>query len=221
MTKNFTIGWSDFALKRHVPKSGFSFSTLTNEQILKLVHDNWDRAIPGTGEKDLTRKILVPIPADEFYTSTILLTENCNTCEWLKNVERCTYPDLNVCSWKPSSSIHAAVSVIKRRPEEDLFIQNYITPKQAEMDGLKPEPANFVKIVCYSAEALSENDERSTDCEWEIISIVASPIENEPMPPLTMARNMLEKKGGTKSEYTAKEFAEAIYYWSQRIRIME
>ena len=41
------------------------------------------------------------------------------------------------------------------------------------------------------------------------------------MPPVTMARNMLEKEGGTKSVYTAEEFAEAIYYWSQRIRIKE
>jgi len=31
----------------------------------------------------------------------------------------------------------------------------------------------------------------------------------------------LEKKGGTKSVYTAMEFAEAVYYWSQRIKINE
>ena len=188
MNKNFTIGWSDFALDRHVPKKGFSFSTLKNEQILKLVIDNWDKAIPGTGEKDLTRKILVPIPADEFFTSTTLLNE----------------------------SLPVSAIVTKRRSDEDPYIQNY-TPAV----GCEPEPANFVKIVCYSAAALAENDERSTDCDWEIIAIVASPVENEPMPPLTMARNMLEKKGGTKSDYTAEEFAESIYYWSLRIRINE
>lgn len=197
-----TIGWSDFALERHNRKAaieeGFSYSCLTDEQILNLVRDNLDKAIPGTGEKDLTRKILVPVPAKDedgplFYTSIVLLKE----------------------------AIPVSAMVTKRRPEEDPFIQNYITPKQAMSLGLKSEPANFVKIVCYSAEALAENNERSGDCDWEIIAIVASPVENEPMPPLTMARNMLEKEGGTKSVYTADEFAEAIYYWSQRIKINE
>jgi hypothetical protein len=36
------------------------------------------------------------------------------------------------------------------------------------------------------------------------------------MNPLTMARNFLEKPGGTFCEYTAREFAEAVYYWSRR-----
>ena len=188
MNKDFTIGWSDFATDRHVPKNGYSFSILKNEEVLKLVIENWDKAIPGTGEKDLTRKVLVPIPADGFFTATTLINE----------------------------SLPVSAIVTKRRPDEDSYIQNY-TPTI----GCVPEPANFVKIVCYSAAALAENDERSTNCNWEIIAIVASPVEYEPMPPLTMARNMLNKKGGTKSSYTAREFAEAIYYWSQRIRINE
>jgi hypothetical protein len=185
-----TIGWSDFALDRHVPRSGFSFSVLTNEEVLRLVLENWDKAIPGTGEKDLTRKVLVPIPAitGTFFTSTTLINK----------------------------ALPVSAIVTKRRPEEDSYIQNY-TPAL----GCKPEPANFVKIVCYSAAALAENDERSTECDWEIVAIIASPVENEPMHPLVMARNMLEKKGGTKSVYTAMEFAEAVYYWSQRIKINE
>ena len=191
--KNFTIEWSDFAKERHVRGKGFSFSTLTNEQVLELVRDNWDKAIPGTGEKDLSRKILVPVNSDSFFTSTVLLNENL-----------------------PLSSM-----VTKRRPEEDSYVQNFITPEQARSNNVGPEAANFVKIVCYSSDALQENNERSTDCDWEIVAIVASPIENEPMTPLAMARNMLDKEGGTKSEYTAKEFAEAIYYWSQRVRIMD
>ena len=71
--------------------------------------------------------------------------------------------------------------------------------------------------MLYSAAALTENEgKRSGDFDWEIVAIIASPVETEPMNPLTMARNFLEKPGGTFCEYTAREFAEAVYYWSCR-----
>ena len=191
MTNDFTIGWSDFAKERHVRGTGFSFSSLTNEEVLDLVRVNWVWATPGTGETDLTRKILVPVPAENFHSSTILIND----------------------------PIPVSAKVTRRSSDEDPFVQNYITPQQADDLNLEPEFAIYVSVVCYSAAALEENDERSTNCDWEIIAIVASPVENEPMTPLAMARNMLDKEGGTKSEYTAEEFAEAIYYWSQRVRI--
>jgi hypothetical protein len=36
------------------------------------------------------------------------------------------------------------------------------------------------------------------------------------MDPLTMARNMLRKPGGTFCAYTAEEFAAAVWYWARR-----
>ena len=36
------------------------------------------------------------------------------------------------------------------------------------------------------------------------------------MDPVTMARNFLEKPGGTFAPYTAQQFAEAIWFWSIR-----
>lgn len=77
-------------------------------------------------------------------------------------------------------------------------------------------PAKVVKLILYSAAALSENNgERSTECDWEIVSINASPMAegNEPMTPMAMARNFLELPGGTKTQYTAEEFARAVVYW--------
>lgn len=79
----------------------------------------------------------------------------------------------------------------------------------------KKSPAKFVKIVLYSHEVLKETNEQSTDDEWEIISINASLVENEPMHPMTMARNMLQKAGGTKGEYTGQQFAEALWFWRE------
>ena len=39
------------------------------------------------------------------------------------------------------------------------------------------------------------------------------------MDPLTMARNMLCKPGGTPVDYSAEQFARSVYYWSLRVRV--
>jgi Protein of unknown function (DUF3228) len=52
--------------------------------------------------------------------------------------------------------------------------------------------------------------------EYELIAILAHPTGQEaPMDPLTMARNFLVKKGGTKGDFSAQQFAESIWFWSQ------
>ena len=72
-------------------------------------------------------------------------------------------------------------------------------------------------VVMYSADTLLENDgTRSGDFDWEVVSLIAGPAVVEPMDPLTMARNMLEKPGGTYCKYSALEFAESIWYWAAR-----
>jgi len=78
-------------------------------------------------------------------------------------------------------------------------------------------PATSVQIVLYRADVLQENNDNSTDAEWEVISINAKATEGpEPMNPVAMARNFLQLEGGTKAEYTAEEFAQAIIYWSTK-----
>ena len=106
-----------------------------------------------------------------------------------------------------------------RQEGEDPYIETFVTEAEARRhDALILLPAASVDIVCYSAEALLENGgTRSTDCDWEVVCILCrSDEEREPMTPLAMARNYLEMPGGTKSDYTAKEFADAIYYWSSQ-----
>jgi len=79
------------------------------------------------------------------------------------------------------------------------------------------EPPLFAAVVMYSAATLQENGgTRSGDFDWEVVCLLAGQNEEEPMDPLTMARNFLEKPGGTFAPYTAEQFAEAIYYWSGR-----
>ncbi len=79
------------------------------------------------------------------------------------------------------------------------------------------EPATYASVVLYSAATLQENGgRRSGDFDWEVVCLLAGPTAEEPMDPLTMARNMLEKTGGTFCAYTAEQFAEAIWYWAAR-----
>lgn len=81
----------------------------------------------------------------------------------------------------------------------------------------EPETAAFAGVVLYSADTLELGDgRRSGNYEWEIVCVLASPVPDEPMDPLTMARNMLVKPGGTPCDYSARDFAEAIWYWSTR-----
>jgi len=82
----------------------------------------------------------------------------------------------------------------------------------------KKHVAKHVEIVLYSHDVLRENDEQSTDADWEIICIKARTSDKEePMDPYTMARNFLHMKGGTKGDFTAEQFAESIVYWNNHV----
>lgn len=73
--------------------------------------------------------------------------------------------------------------------------------------------ARHVFIVLYSKEVLG--DEATSNADWEIVSINARDCaEEEPMDPMTMARNFLVLEGGTKGDFTAQQFAESIVFWS-------
>jgi len=87
---------------------------------------------------------------------------------------------------------------------EDPFIQTTVVSDKT--------PAKSVDLILYTHEALKH--EASTDAAWELVSINAKIDDDETPTPVAMARNFLELNGGTKREYTAREFAEAIIYWS-------
>jgi hypothetical protein len=113
--------------------------------------------------------------------------------------------------------------------EENTELRAAFTRRQADEDGYieisaagPREPARHAAAVLYSAATLLENGgSRSSEADWEIVSVQASPLADEPMRPLTMARNLLSKAGGTPCEYSVREFAEAIWYWSGRCSVHE
>lgn len=111
---------------------------------------------------------------------------------------------------KVSAATELKATFEARRKGEEPYIQ-VVAVEASKL------PAKMVEIVIYSHDVLAADGEASTDAEWEIVSINARPTEEpEPMTPVAMARNFLESPGGTRAEYTAEEFANAIEYWSRR-----
>lgn len=190
-----SVAWSDFARTHSRFGTGNSYTTLDDDLLVSLVQDQWEHRTPGTGETNLSRKVLVPMFPEHNNEPVFFLP-----------------PRVPLVVGMPIRA-----EVVVRQDGEDPYIETYITPDDAVQWGYKPVPATEVNVVCYSAEALLENGgKRSSDAEWEIVTILCSDVSHEPMFPLAMARNFLEKPGGTKGVYTAQEFAESIYFHSNR-----
>ena len=66
--------------------------------------------------------------------------------------------------------------------------------------------AGKVELILYSHKVLKENNENSTNCEWELISINSIPkgLPDLPIGAVTMMRNQLNLPGGTKANYSSK-----------------
>lgn len=178
-----TVGWSEFAARRHKPGTGCAYFTGTQSELLDLVKENWDRREPGTGRTNLDEVVAVPVPADKFMTTVVSVDEN----------------------------TELTAGLTRRRSHEEPYIR-------VSASG-NAEPARFAKVILYSADTLAQNNEQSARTDWEVVSLVASPVENEPMDPVTMMRNMRGKPGGTKVEYTADQLLDAIEFWSTHTKL--
>ena len=107
------------------------------------------------------------------------------------------------------TSLHARFG--KRREHEEAYL--------SVMSEGEAIPASFAKVVVYSKETLAENKENSGDADWEVVSLVASPVENEPMNPVTMMRNMKGKPGGSQVNYSTEELLDSIEFWSKHTKV--
>ena len=99
---------------------------------------------------------------------------------------------------------------VKRRPEEEPYIQ------VRALNGA-PLKAGSVSLILYRHDVLEENDENTTNSEWELISINALPEGEEVMPigPVTMMRNQLNLVGGTEAVYSPEEWAKSVRFWQK------
>ena len=106
--------------------------------------------------------------------------------------------------------------MVQRRAEENYYIQTRAT------NG-KPLKASKVEYILYHHDVLKENNENTTLSNWELISIHALPegVDTMPMGPITMMRNQLELKGGTKAHYSSDEWAKSIEFWQKYASIKQ
>jgi len=100
-----------------------------------------------------------------------------------------------------------------RRPGED--------PRKTLHAKGQKIPAKSVDVVLYRNDVLAENKENTTDAEWEIVSINASPEEGElPIMPDTLIANHFQLSGGTATNMSDSEFVEAlkksVLYWKDK-----
>ncbi len=90
--------------------------------------------------------------------------------------------------------------------------------------GVKKEKtkAKSVDVVLYRHDVLAENNEQSSDAEWEVISINARPTEGEePIRPMTLISNHFQLSGGTATNLNSEDFVEmlkrSVLYWKDKI----
>ena len=103
---------------------------------------------------------------------------------------------------------------VQRREGEEFYIQ--IRAENGEL-----LPPGKVELILYHHDVLSENDEQTTDSEWELISFHALPkdVNCMPMGPVTMMRNQLELEGGTKANYKSKDWAKSVEFWQHYVSL--
>ncbi|MFL2983423.1 MAG: DUF3228 family protein [Candidatus Neomarinimicrobiota bacterium] len=100
--------------------------------------------------------------------------------------------------------------IVRRQPNEEPYIQT------RALSGVRAKTGK-VELILYRHDVLLENDENSSNSEWELISFNAIPegIESLPMGPITMMRNQLNLTGGTKAIYTIDKWAESVRFWQK------
>jgi len=102
--------------------------------------------------------------------------------------------------------------VVKRQKSEIPYIQT----RAKNAIHLK---TGRIEYILYRHDVLLENNEHTTNANWELISIHAIPegLEKMPMGPITMMRNQLELPGGTKASYNSDEWAKSVKFWQEYV----
>ena len=193
---------NDF-VRRQVPNSRFSHTILSEESLLFLVTENFDRAKPGYRDGVL----VVPVPPKGFYSATVDLKEGMRL--------RATYESRKEGE-EPRMHVGLEPPVVGHHPGG--LDYDYASAK---------EPAVGVDIILYASTVLAEdgdNDLPAEDGNWEIISINARLCEDEePIRPDTLIANHLHESGGTETHMTDSDFVEALRksraYWNGKIQL--
>jgi len=95
--------------------------------------------------------------------------------------------------------------------------------KSISVAGREKMPAQYVEIILYHADVLAEDEpEKDRTYEWEIVSINASPTDDEDIPirPMTLLHNHFQSTGGTSTGQDAEvilaKLQVAFDYWKDK-----
>lgn len=183
---------SPFVKKTAKKSEGNSYYDGTWEELERLVADNFDDNEPGTGSQD-GDVLLVRVPVDGFHTSIVKVTEE---------------------------NAHLVQTEAHIRQEGEAPYTRRVMTVEKSILGDEMPAASVVKIVVYRADVLAQDNNRSSDAEWEIVAILAQDEENVPMHPETMKRNASHATGGTLRKYTKEQWDESYAYWSDHVYIV-
>ncbi len=201
------MGWflSKF-VKRQTKASRFSHWEISDEALLRLVVENWEKRKPGYRDG----VVLVPVPPEGFFTSTVVL--------------------------KPGDRLRGGYEPRIEGEEPRKFVcldtTKGIEVQAWEAVSHPKPPAVAVDIVLYRKDVLDEDGDwnpvgepaESGDLEgdWLVISVNAHPsIETEvPIEPDTLIANHFHLDGGTETHMTDSEFVAAlrksVLYWKDK-----
>ena len=191
------VACSNF-VKRQTPDSEFSYFDGTWDELTALVVACWDLQTPGYRDG----VILIPLPGI-----------------------------IPAASARPERYFYTNIVQLQ---EGDKLVGEYKARREGEeprksfgVVGGKKTYAAEVDVVCYRADVLDEDGDRSTDAEWEIISINAYDLPRDmpvPMPPETLIANHFHLSGGTKTNMSAEEFVQAlkksVLWWKGRAHVL-
>ena len=107
----------------------------------------------------------------------------------------------------------------------------FVTVCKSRVPGEKPRkktmalaqelsPANYIKAVLYRSDVLEEDNDRSSDSEWELVTLLVQVDEFEPMATATLMANHFKADGGTATNMSPADFEQALRisynYWKNR-----
>lgn len=175
-------------VRRQTAESGYSHWTITDEELLARIQANLPKAKPGYRDG----VVLVPVPPQGFYTSTVVLQDG----------------------------DHFVGEYVARRPGEEPRKSTYVATNKFG-EKLEKVEAKSVNIVLYSHNVLMLNHENESSADYEIISINAEPTDEEaPIPTGALIANHFELSGGTATNLTDSEFVallrKSVLYWKDK-----
>ncbi len=185
-------------------------------------------SLNGIGWSSFAKERHIPGKGYSYYEGDDLSLFRHIVNNWDKRVVGFGTTDINaVCIVPvPPEKFHTSTIMVKDATDIETVLHKRREGEEPFLKTVANGPtvkADFAKIVLYSADELRKDRLNGRLYEspyaWEIVCVIASDVDDEPMLPLAMARNQLNEIGGNYRLYTSEEYARAIWYWSKRVSL--